>query len=84
MKDWKTELSKTCNELKAIRKKFGNKRDSYLGVIQKIIRNKYGIHIPIKYRKRKYNKVFKTTGLLINRGYLLGYRQALEDMGELE
>ena len=82
MRDWKTELSETCNELKAIKRKFGHKRNKYLRVIQNIIRKKYGVHIPIKYKMGKHNQVFKTIGLLVQRGYL-GYRQALEDMGKI-
>jgi len=83
MRDWKTELSETCKELKMIRRKFGHKRDNYLTIIQKIIRKKYNIYIPKKYYKRKPSVVFKMIKLLVQRGYLLGYRQALEDMGKL-
>ena len=79
MKDWKKELSETCDEIKKIRKKYGNKRDSAPTTIQKILRTKYKLYIPRKYYKNKRHVLFEFIGFLQRRSYLLGYRQALED-----
>ena len=84
MKDWKTELSDTCKELKAIRHKYGNKRDNYFLIIQKIITKKYGLHIPIRYyyNRKKKHPIFNMISLLQQKAFWFGYRQALEDVKE--
>lgn len=71
-KDLHKELHDCCEELKELRKKYSNKRSGYVSLPFKILRKKYKLWIPNKYRKNKFPDLVKSINLIKQRAYLMG------------
>ena len=83
MRDWKTELSKTCEELNKLKKKYGTKRCGIKGLFNYLIKKRFNKQIRLRYSKGKKPPLITYLDLIQNRAFLFGYSQAIKDVKEL-
>ncbi len=78
VENWKEELSKVCNEIKELKRKYARKRSGTRTLFSHLIRRRFNKWMPLKYPSGKRPPLIKYIDAIQHRSYIFGFREAEE------